>query len=325
MVLEYLSSFQASAYGVNALQLFRGVDGAVAAQALSDCAVMRMAAGQTFEEAASKPANLYVLLRGALSVVAEPPGGGDEGESINVLPGECIGEMAMFDEQVAAPTMVAMQDSELLVIEAVRLWRIIDEINGVARNLLHLLSFRIQATNARLRQRRHLGRFYEQMSMTDALTGLHNRAWLDENLPLMIGNAGAAVRPLSLVMLDLDHFKRFNDEHGHLMGDDALRAAARVFAEALRPTDFAVRFGGEEFLVILPGADRNTGRMVAQRLCARMRETVVFEDMRLPLPHITGSFGVATLAAGQNAEALMACADEALYRAKQGGRNCVAE
>ena len=128
---------------------------------------------------------------------------------------------------------------------------------------------------------------------------------------------------LSLMMIDLDYFKRFNDEHGHLAGDEALRAVARVFDEALRPTDFAVRYGGEEFMVILPGTDQMTGAMVAQRLCVRMRQAIVFEDMRLPLPHITGSFGVAALRSGQDAEALIECADAALYRAKEAGRNRV--
>ena len=163
------------------------------------------------------------------------------------------------------------------------------------------------------------------MSLLDGLTGLHNRAWLNENLPQMIGNAGASVRPLSVIMIDLDYFKRFNDENGHLAGDDALRVAAQVFTEALRPTDYAVRYGGEEFIVILPGTDQKTGVMVANRLCSRMREAVVFDDMRFPLPHLTGSFGVAALRAGQDADALVACADEALYSAKHAGRNCVSE
>ena len=325
MVLEYVTNFQTSGHEPGNLQLFRDVNREAVAKALASCPVMRLPAGQTFAEAPRKVANLYVLLRGELGVVADQQFGAEDGAMVNILPGECVGEMAMFDEQVAAPSITAMQDSDLLVIDATRLWKIVDEINGVARNLLHLLSFRIQAANARLRQRRKLGRFFQQMSMTDALTGLYNRAWLNENLPLLIGSAGATVRPLSLVMIDLDYFKRFNDEHGHLAGDEALRAVARVFGEALRPTDFAVRYGGEEFMVILPGTDRMTGMMVAQRLCERMRHAVVFDDMRLPLPHITGSFGVATLQVGQDAEALATCADQALYRAKQAGRDGVAE
>jgi diguanylate cyclase (GGDEF)-like protein len=323
--LEQLTTFHASGYAIGNLQLFRDVNGEAVTKALAACPVVRVASGQSVADASRRGPHLYVVLSGMLGVAAGQQFEADDGAVTNVLPGECAGELSVLDEQSSAPSITALQESELLVIEASRLWQMADEINGVARNLLHLLSFRIQAANARLRQRKKVGRFYQQLSMLDALTGLNNRAWLNENLPLLIGNAGAAVRPLSLIMVDLDYFKHFNDANGHLAGDDALRAVARVFSEALRPTDFAVRYGGEEFMVILPGTDQKTGAMVAQRLCVRMRQAVVFEDMRQPLPHITSSFGVATLRPGQDAEALMASADAALYRAKDAGRNCVAE
>src|SRR5471032_1738715 len=98
-------------------------------------------------------------------------------------------------------------------------------------------------------------------------------------------------------MIDLDHFKKFNDSHGHLAGDEALRTAAQVLSHALRPTDFAVHYGGEEMMVLLPDTNDQVAVLVAQRLCERMQQAVVFSDMRLPLPHITASFGVASLAA----------------------------
>src|SRR5690606_5101163 len=121
-----------------------------------------------------------------------------------------------------------------------------------------------------------------------------------------------------------DYFKQFNDRHGHLAGDDALRTAARVLGQALRPTDFAVRYGGEELLVLLPDTPCDVACRVAKRLCDRMQHAVVFPDMRVPLPHITASFGVASLAPGQDGQALIAAGDAALYRAKHDGRNCVA-
>ena len=124
-------------------------------------------------------------------------------------------------------------------------------------------------------------------------------------------------------MIDLDHFKRFNDTHGHQAGDQALRIAAQVLGAALRPTDFAVRYGGEEMMVILPDTNEHVALRVAERLCERMQQAVIFADMRSALPHITGSFGVSSLAAEQDDHALIAAADAALYRAKAGGRNQV--
>ncbi len=323
--MEYLTTFQHSGYAIGDLHLFRGVKQDTVEKALAACPVMRVEAGKTVTEALRRGGNLYILLSGELGVMADQQNEPNESAMYNVLPGECFGELSVFDEQSALPPFTAKQPSDLLVIESSRLWHIVDDIHGVARNLLHLLSFRIQAANARLRQRRKVGRFYQQLSMLDGLTGLYNRAWLNENLPLLVGNADAPVRTLSVIMMDLDHFKQFNDQNGHLAGDDALRTAAKVFGEALRPTDYAVRYGGEEFIVILPGADQKTGKRVANRLCARMRQTIVFDDMRVPLPHVTGSFGVALLRAGQNAEDLIASADQALYRAKQAGRDCVSE
>jgi diguanylate cyclase (GGDEF)-like protein len=200
----------------------------------------------------------------------------------------------------------------VLVIDSATLWRLIDESNGVARNLLRMMAFRIRATNAQLRKRQKLGEFYRQLSMIDGLTGLQNRSWLNEQLPLLIENAHAVDNPLSLIMIDIDHFKRFNDTYGHLAGDDALRAASKVLSEELRPRDFAVR-----------NTNKKAASIVAQRLCERMRQTLVFSDTTRPLPHITASFGVASLTEGQHTEELIAAADEALYRAKETGRDRV--
>jgi diguanylate cyclase (GGDEF)-like protein len=97
-----------------------------------------------------------------------------------------------------------------------------------------------------------------------------------------------------------------------------------VIRSALRPTDFAVRYGGEEMMAILPNTPQPLAMMVAERLCARMREVTVFDDMREPLPHLTASFGVATLLPGQDERALVEAADTALYRAKQAGRDRIA-
>jgi diguanylate cyclase (GGDEF)-like protein len=313
-------SFGASGYTTGSLQLFHGVGGPEVAALLADCAVMRVAGGQPVSDA-SRGACLYLVLRGALG---NSPADMADGTATKVLAGECVGEISVLDDEADSVTLYALEETDVLVIDAAKLWRLIDESNGVARNLLRLLSFRIRAANAQLRRRQKLGEFYRQLSMVDGLTGLQNRAWLNDRLPALIHDAHAAGQALSLIMIDLDHFKEFNDEHGHLSGDDALQVAAKVLSAALRPTDFAVRYGGEELMVILPFAKPKTGLMVANRLCERMQQSIVFADMRKPLPHITASFGVASLAAGLDTDGLIALADAALYRAKQAGRNRVA-
>lgn len=323
MTLEYLSNFSDSDYAIETLQLFQDVDDEAVFTLLATCPVWRVSKDDELSSSSGKQAHLYVVLRGALSVTSGEKTGMDEDIVTNVLPGECVGELSVLDEHSPTPTIVSLQETDVLAIEASKLWQMIDQSNGVARNLLHLLSFRIQVANARLRQRHKVGRFYRELSMLDGLTGLHNRAWLEGHLSELVKNAHARDKQLTLIMLDLDHFKQFNDKHGHLAGDDGLRTVARMLSEALRPTDFSVRYGGEEFMVILPDTEYDMGKVVAERLRERLYRAVVFADMRQPLPHITASFGAASLRAGQDAQALIAVADEALYRAKKTGRNRV--
>ncbi len=318
--MDQICSFAASPYAVRDLQLFRDADDPAVTRALAPCAVVRVAAGRQVED--GMRARLYIVLSGSLEVAPDAHSGDDSGVT-RVLPGESVGEQAVLDDAVNLAAMTALEDCELLVIEPELVWQLIDCSNVLARNLLRLLSFRVRAANAQLRRRQKLGEFYRQLSLNDALTGLYNRAWLNEMLPKLTMRARQDGSPLSIVMIDLDHFKRFNDTHGHIAGDAALSSAAGVIRDSLRPSDFAVRYGGEELMAVLPDTPLSLAEMVAGRLAERLRTALVFPDMRLPLPHITGSFGVACLEAGGDEHALMAAADAALYRAKQAGRDRV--
>jgi diguanylate cyclase (GGDEF)-like protein len=321
--LKEISTFGSSSYRISDLQLLRNSDedDAAIARLLARCPIMLLDAGDAVTE--SNRARLYILLRGTLSVTNDTRTGMADGTVSKILPGESVGEQSVLDEEANLASISALEESEVLVVEADIVWQLIDESNVLARNLLRLLSFRIRAANAQLRRRQKLGEFYRQLSMVDGLTGLCNRAWLNDLLPTMVATAHASSSPLALIMIDLDHFKQFNDSHGHQAGDEALRAAAQVLSGALRPTDFAVRYGGEEMMVLLPDTSDKVALSVAERLCERMRQAKVFADMRQPLPHITASFGVAVLRPDQNEHDLIATADAALYRAKELGRNQV--
>ncbi|CAN5871971.1 GGDEF domain-containing protein [soil metagenome] len=326
--LEQLIYFKDASYSIDSIQLFRDIspdDRQQIAHIIKHCLIIQATPGQVVLDANSSGARLYIVLKGALaSTVMNPETHHPENTKTQYLPGECVGEISVLDEEIYSSTISALCDSELLVIEAETMWKLIDESNGVARNLLQLLSFRIRAANAQIRNRQKVGEFYRQLSMVDGLTGLHNRAWLNTQLPTMLENAHATGNALSIIMVDLDHFKRFNDEYGHVMGDDALQSAAKVLNAGLRPTDFAARYGGEEMIVILPNTNQQSALIVAERLCKRLQKTRVFPDMHKTLPHITASFGLATLKEGQDGASFISTADAALYRAKEAGRNQVA-
>lgn len=326
--MELLNIFAHSEYRARNLQLFHDVDEADLSainKLISTCSVMLVKKDQPVIAAHTTDNRLYVVLKGTLEVQShENVGAGASSvNNLQFMAGECVGELSVLDDEDQPYTIKAVCDSELLVIEASTLWQLIDESNGVARNLLRLLSFRIRTTNALLRRRHKVGEFYRQMSMIDGLTGIHNRAWLHNQLPQLIERAHATNSPLSIIMADLDHFKQFNDTHGHILGDDAIQCAAKILNSTLRPTDLSVRFGGEELLIILPDTSKEACFKVAERLCAKFSQTAVFKDNRLPLPHITASFGIAVLVPDQDISTFIAAADAALYRAKHAGRNQV--
>lgn len=156
------------------------------------------------------------------------------------------------------------------------------------------------------------------LATTDGLTGLNNHRSFQEYLEREFAIARRNGSPLSLVLLDVDHFKRFNDEFGHQAGDEVLRGVAKALESAARDSDFLARYGGEEFVIVLPGAD------FAQSILAAERFRSVIEACEWPYQSVTASFGVATLDESiKDREKLIAVADSALYKAKRNGRNRV--
>lgn len=161
-------------------------------------------------------------------------------------------------------------------------------------------------------------------SVRDALTGLYNRRYLEEVLEREVRRAGRASQSLGVLMLDLDHFKRFNDTYGHEAGDAVLRETAAFLLKNVRAEDFVCRFGGEELVVILPTADLEGARTRAERLRSKMRELTIMHQGK-SLGMVTFSVGVAAFPQnGVSPKELMAAADAALYEAKRGGRDRVA-
>ncbi len=186
-----------------------------------------------------------------------------------------------------------------------------DEPHGLEAAFEHALT-------AALRTRRELDES-KHLSATDPLTELPNRRALDASFGRLIALARRNQRPLSVLMIDLDHFKRVNDAHGHDAGDEVLKAFARMLLEGLRESDMPVRYGGEEFLVVLP----ETGTREAMEVAEKLRITT--QRLAIPTPtgviHPTISVGVASLLTHDTPESLVTRADKAMYRAKAEGRN----
>jgi two-component system cell cycle response regulator len=163
-----------------------------------------------------------------------------------------------------------------------------------------------------------------EMAVIDGLTGLHNRRYLERHLAMLVRQAGEREKPLSVLVIDIDHFKAINDGFGHAAGDEVLREFSRRVTKAVRGIDIACRLGGEEFVVAMPDTDSSLALLVAERL----RQKIAGEGFRLPERKepvtVTVSIGISSLmGSADSADALLKRADDALYRAKRDGRNRV--
>ena len=162
------------------------------------------------------------------------------------------------------------------------------------------------------------------LALTDSLTGLYNRRYLTSHLESMAERARSSAKPLSVLMIDIDHFKVVNDTYGHAAGDDVLRAIAVEIGRSVREFDLTARIGGEEFVVVMPDTTGGAAMAVADRLCSTIAENQVEITALNQKLSVTASIGIATLLGpNESATNLLSRADEAMYRAKKGGRNRV--
>lgn len=162
----------------------------------------------------------------------------------------------------------------------------------------------------------------KKMVYLDGLTGVYNRRYFDDFLQQQIGQAKRTEQSLALLMVDIDYFKQFNDQYGHLAGDDQLNAVAQCLADVLhRPTDIVARYGGEEFACVLPCTDEKGARYIAQELVDSVSNLAIPHKLS-PYHKLTVSIGLAVVdASEQSTDDLIFAADTHLYKAKQTGRN----
>jgi two-component system, cell cycle response regulator len=163
-----------------------------------------------------------------------------------------------------------------------------------------------------------------EMAITDALTGLFNRRYMETHLGMLMEQAASRGKPLAALILDIDYFKAINDTHGHDAGDDVLREFALRIRKAIRNIDLACRYGGEEFVIVMPETDMAVATMVAERLRRRIASEPFTIAQGARNLEVTISIGIGAIATPDDtAAAMLKRADLALYRAKRDGRNRV--
>lgn len=285
------------------------------------CRLQQYAAGAVLLTPQQPTDQVFLILDGEVEVYM----GHASGQALATLgAGQCVGEMSVIEEDVAPSAhVVALTACLVIAVDGAALRSLLEDSRVFARNLLRLLARRLRHDNLLVHQSREQQALSEQYARRDPLTALFNRRWLDETLPGLLRQHRAQARRISLLMLDIDHFKRYNDSAGHIAGDQALLAVANIIREQIRDDDQAARFGGEEFLIVLPDTGLKDAQPIAERLRQSVEQASIEDNTGNPLPPVTLSIGLAEWAPFETTEQLIARADAALYQAKHTGRNRV--
>lgn len=302
------------------LELFQGVAPDDVQQLLQQCERRDVVAGELLLCPGTHNEHVYVVLSGSLNVHLGSP---DAPKLATMEVGACAGEMSIIEDRDPSAYVVAAEPTHVLVIHKTVLWDMVNASHAFAKNLLLMLSERVRAHNHFIAASFGDLRKYERNATTDALTGLGNRHAMEEEFPRAVERCRSCPEPVSLIMIDVDRFKPFNDRFGHVAGDRALSAVARVLRRQFRPCDLLVRFGGDEFAVLLPGVAVTEAAEIAERVRRAVSgDADIDGDSMIRMP-LEISMGVAELEHEGTFEALLRAADEALYRAKDAGRNTV--
>ena len=307
---------------LSGLELFKGVYPDDIHELLQRCDRRDISTGELLLSPGAKNESVYIVLSGSLNVHLGSP---DAPILTTMEAGACVGEMSIIEDRDPSAYVIGAEDTHMLVIHQSVLWEMVDASHEFAKNLLVVLSERVRSHNRVIADNFGEMRKFERHATTDALTGLANRHAMQETFDDEIAYCIKKGDPVTFIMIDVDNFKKFNDMFGHIAGDRVLSSVANILRTQFRPNDLLVRYGGDEFAVLLPGVDKKRALVIAERArLAVCGSTGDGDDSLIQIP-VKISMGIAELQQGSTLDRLIRDADAALYRAKHAGRNVVSQ
>jgi two-component system cell cycle response regulator len=307
---------------LHSLELFKGVYPDDIQGLLQQCDRRDIAAGDLLLSPGEKNEHVFVVLSGSLNVHVGAP----ESPIIATMEsGACVGEMSIIEDRDPSAYVIGAEDTHLLLIHQTVLWDMVDASHEFAKNLLVVLSERVRSHNRVIADNFGELRKFERHATTDALTSLANRHAMEESFPREIARCVEKQKPAAMMMIDVDNFKQFNDMFGHIAGDRALSAVSKILRTQFRPRDLLVRYGGDEFAVLLPDVNTEQAMEIGERVRQAVSGTTGDgSDSLIQIP-LKISMGVADLQPQGTLERLIRDADKALYRANNAGRDTVSK
>jgi len=298
------------------LLLLKGVDLESIQGLLDTCSVQYIKRGDILLRAGQRNHLLYMILSGRLRIYLEL--------SLNPIvilgPGELVGELSLIDGQLTSAYVVADEECRLLVLDDKTMWSLVASCHAVARNLLFVLAQRLRHGNSVILTAQHL-QPVENYAVFDVLTGLHNRQGLDSMLPREMERCSKEGCALSSLLFEIDDFSSYKDSHGHRGGDRVLYTIARTLREGMGDGEMIARYSGDQFLILLPDTEVESGWEVGGRLRGVASKAKIYRSDRRPLPPVTISGGLAQMTAEDTPVTFIAATEWALNQAKKEGGN----
>lgn len=270
---------------------------------------------------------LYIIESGEMGVIIRIADGSEK-EIVTLKSGDFFGEMSIFDNSPRSATCRAKANSTLLKLRKEDFIKLMEQSPDTAitimKNMLNITSDRIDNSGKFLSEMVKWGNDAGMRALTDALTGVYNRRYLESVIGAKFASCRDRRSPFSVIMADLDYFREVNEKYSHEIGDKYIKEVAKVFSTKIDDNDIVVRFGGDEFIIIMPESDAKAAGKKAEKIRKKVEKLDFLSAYEGPELKVSVSLGIAVFPdCSDNLKVLREKADTALYKAKNGGRNCV--